>query len=151
GKPAIIDETKWPEVMKENIKRCSLAGKTLTVVLKDGAVVGMIALQDQIRPEAKQAIKHLKRMGIQVTLLTGDHQRTAEAIAREAGIELVYAELLPDDKLRIIKGLREEFGHVAMVGDGVNDAPALASASVGIAMGGTGSDAALETADLVLM
>jgi len=115
------------------------------------AVVGVIAFQDSIRPQTKQAIDQIKRLGIEVAMLTGDQEKTAQSIAREAGIHLVYSQLLPEDKMNRIKDLKRTYGYVAMVGDGVNDAPALATATVGIAMGGVGSDAALETADLVLM
>jgi Cd2+/Zn2+-exporting ATPase len=90
-------------------------------------------------------------MGIRTAMLTGDRDATARAIAREAGIDLVYADLLPEDKVAKIRSLRQSFGQIAMVGDGVNDAPALAAATVGIAMGAAGSAAALDTADLVLM
>jgi Zn2+/Cd2+-exporting ATPase len=94
----------------------------------------------------------LKRLGVeQIVMLTGDNQRTAESIAQEIGIDQVYAELLPEAKLEVIRQLQQQYPSVAMVGDGINDAPALAQASVGIAMGTAGSDVALETADVVLM
>ncbi len=114
--------------------------------------LGLIAVADVLRADAAEVVRELKAEGIQqVVLLTGDNPVVARAIAREAGIDEVYAGLLPEDKLRIIKELRERGGSVAMVGDGVNDAPALAAASLGIAMGAAGTDVALETADVVLM
>ncbi len=131
-------------------------GKTVMLVAQvEGEQVqplGLIAVADVLRPESAAIVQELKAEGIQqVALLTGDNPVVARAIARQAGIDEVYAGLLPEDKLRIIKQLRERYGSVAMVGDGVNDAPALAAASLGIAMGAAGSDVALETADVVLM
>jgi Cd2+/Zn2+-exporting ATPase len=97
-------------------------------------------------------VSELKSLGIErVVMLTGDNERTAAAIASQVGVDAYYADLLPEDKVRIVKALRAEYGVVAMVGDGVNDAPALASASIGMAMGAAGTDVALETADVVLM
>ncbi|MDM9380312.1 heavy metal translocating P-type ATPase [Chlorogloeopsis sp. ULAP01] len=116
------------------------------------SILGLIALADKIRPEAPIAIAHLRKLGVeQVVMLTGDNQQTANSVAQAIGIDQVYAELLPEDKLRVIRHLQKEYETVAMVGDGINDAPALAQASVGIAMGKAGSDVALETADIVLM
>lgn len=115
-------------------------------------IVGLVALADKIRPEAAKAIAHLRKLGVeQIVMLTGDNQQTANSVAQAIGIDQVYAELLPEDKLRVIRHLQKEYETVAMVGDGINDAPALAQASVGIAMGKAGSDVALETADIVLM
>jgi len=105
-----------------------------------------------VRSQAAETISRLKKLGIeQIVMLTGDNQQTAESVARELGVDRVYAELLPEDKLHVIRRLQQEYKTVAMVGDGINDAPALAQASVGIAMGAAGSDVALETADIVLM
>ncbi len=115
-------------------------------------VVGVIAIADQVRSPAAATIAKLKALGVeQVVMLTGDNRETAESVARELGVDRVYAGLLPEDKLHVIRRLQQEYQTVAMVGDGINDAPALAQASVGIAMGGAGSDVALETADIVLM
>jgi Zn2+/Cd2+-exporting ATPase len=126
-------------------------GKTAMVVTNQSPL-GVIAVADTLRPEAAQSVAQLKRLGIQrVAMLTGDNRRAAEAIAREAGIDEVHADLLPADKVRLVKQLDKQYGAVALVGDGVNDAPALAAASVGVAMGAAGSDVALETADVVLM
>lgn len=127
-------------------------GKTVIVVGNARHVCGLIAVADTVRPEAREIVAALHAAGIEhVIMLTGDNRVTAEAIAREVGIDEVYAELLPEDKLRKIEELVARYGTVAMVGDGVNDAPALARASLGIAMGAIGSDAAIETADIALM
>jgi len=151
GKPALLDERYRDERINADMERLEREGKTVTVLQNDGGAVALIALRDQVRPEAKEAVARLKRLGLEVALLTGDGERTAAAIAKELGIARAYAGLLPEDKVERIKELKREYGSVAMVGDGVNDAPALATANVGIAMGADGSDAALETADLVLM
>jgi len=127
-------------------------GKTVVWVAQAQQVVGIIAIADQVRPEAARAIAQLKKLGIeQIIMLTGDNPRTAHSIAQAIGVDQVYAELLPEDKLHIIRQLQTQHQTVAMVGDGINDAPALAQASVGIAMGVAGSDVALETADIVLV
>jgi Cd2+/Zn2+-exporting ATPase len=127
-------------------------GKTVIIIGNARHVCGLIAVADTIRPEARQIVADLHAAGIRhVVMLTGDNRVTAQAIAREVGIDEVRAELLPEDKLHQIERLVAEYGEVAMVGDGVNDAPALARASLGIAMGAIGSDAAIETADIALM
>ncbi len=127
-------------------------GQTVMLVGVEGNVIGVIAVADQLRPEAPGAIAALKALGIRTTvMLTGDNPRVAAAIARQVGIDEFRAELLPEDKQKAVRALVEQYGQVAMVGDGVNDAPALAAATVGIAMGGAGTDVALETADVALM
>jgi Cd2+/Zn2+-exporting ATPase len=127
-------------------------GKTVVWVAQAQQVIGIIAIADQVRPEAGRAIAQLRKLGIeQIIMLTGDNPRTAHSIAQAIGVDQVYAELLPEDKLHQIRQLQKQYQTVAMVGDGINDAPALAQASVGIAMGVSGSDVALETADIVLM
>jgi Zn2+/Cd2+-exporting ATPase len=127
-------------------------GKTVVWVAQEQQAIGIIAIADQVRPEAGQAIVELRKLGIeQIIMLTGDNPRTAHSIAQAIGVDQVYAELLPEDKLHKIRQLQKQYKTVAMVGDGINDAPALAQASVGIAMGVSGSDVALETADIVLM
>lgn len=116
------------------------------------SVMGVIAIADMVRPEAVATMKRLRKLGVeQIVMITGDNQRTADSVAQAVGIDQVYAELLPEDKLDVIRSLQQKYQTVAMVGDGINDAPALAQASVGIAMGVAGSDVALETADIVLM
>jgi len=151
GKPAFMESDYLFENVMMDIERMENEGKTLVVLQNPSGIAGIIALQDQIRPDTSRVIRDLKAIGIHTVMLTGDQQKTAEAIGRQAGIQQVYADLLPEDKLSIIKQLKQSHHYVAMVGDGVNDAPALATASVGIAMGAGGSDVALETADLVLM
>ncbi|WP_127593929.1 heavy metal translocating P-type ATPase [Paenibacillus lautus] len=126
-------------------------GKTVSVILKGDRIVGMIALQDAVRPQAAMAVKRLQQLGIKVAMLTGDRKATADVIAKESGVDMVFSDLLPEDKVTHIKELRARYGHVVMVGDGVNDAPALATATVGIGMGVSGSGTALEVADAVLM
>ncbi|TCO42348.1 P-type E1-E2 ATPase [Kribbella antiqua] len=120
------------------------------LVEEDGVLLGAVAVRDEIRPEATEAVAMLRRQGVEVVMLTGDNARTAAAIAAQAGIDDVRAELLPEDKARIVTGLKAR-GPVAMVGDGINDAPALATAEAGIAMGVMGSDVAIEAADVALM
>ena len=126
------------------------SGASVVVVEHDGAPVGAVAVRDELRPEAAAVVGRLQAMGIDVVMLTGDHQATAVAIAEQAGIDDVRAELLPDDKRSIVGDLRGG-GRVAMIGDGINDAPALAAADVGLAMGALGSDIAIETADIAIM
>lgn len=134
------------------IERLQSEGKTVVVVGDERAAWALLAIRDNVRPNARQAVAALHTAGIRkVVMLTGDNRRTAEAIAREVGVDKIYADLTPEDKARIVRELTALHGHVAMVGDGVNDAPALAEASVGIAMGAAGTDVALETADVALM
>ncbi|BDG62290.1 hypothetical protein caldi_33800 [Caldinitratiruptor microaerophilus] len=154
GSVRLLDEFAVPadHPVRAQARRLADGGRTTVVVLADGRPRGIIALADTPRVAAREAIAELKAMGVErIVMLTGDHVRAAEAIAREVGVDDVRAELLPQDKLAVIRELRERYGPVAMVGDGVNDAPALAAADVGIAMGGIGTDVALETADVVLM
>ncbi|MCM3573665.1 cadmium-translocating P-type ATPase [Mesobacillus subterraneus] len=125
-------------------------GKTIVFIERNGQLAGLIALKDVVREETKQAIDLLKSEGIYTVMLTGDSQNTGKAIAAESHVEGYIAECLPETKVQELKKLKEQYGQVAMVGDGINDAPALATANVGIAMG-EGSDVALETADVVLM
>jgi Cd2+/Zn2+-exporting ATPase len=121
------------------------------VAAKPPEVLGVLAIADTLRPTTAEALGQLRALGItHLTMLTGDNRRVAEAIAGRLGIDF-EAELLPDDKLQAIRRLREKYGPVAMVGDGINDAPSLAAADLGVSLGGAGTDVALETADVVLM
>jgi Cd2+/Zn2+-exporting ATPase len=127
-------------------------GCTAVLVAADGAPVGIIAVADEVRESGREAVRLLRGQGVtRIVLLTGDNANAARAIARDLSLDDYRAELLPEDKVAAIAALRAEHGPVAMIGDGVNDAPALAAADVGIAMGAAGTDAALETADVVLM
>lgn len=142
----------WTEEVDQQVQQLERQGQTVIPVAVDGVLKGLIALADTPRIEAKKAVAELKRIGIrEVIMITGDNQRTAERIAKELGIDRVYAEVLPQNKLQIIRDLQAQGKKVAFVGDGVNDAPALAAAEVGIAMGLAGTDVALETADIGLM
>jgi P-type Cu2+ transporter len=125
-------------------------GKTPMFVAVDGELAGIVAVADTIKPSARETLRRLKQMGIEAVMITGDNRHTAEAVARELGIERVFAEVLPAEKARNVEQLQGEGKHVAMVGDGVNDAPALAQADIGIAIG-AGTDVAIETAKVVLM
>lgn len=128
------------------------AGRSVVVVVEDGAFVGLLAVADTLRPEAPSFVRELRSRGLEhAVILTGDNPGTAKAIAAQAGIEEVHAALLPEDKVSWVTALREKYGSVAMVGDGVNDAPALAVANVGIAMGAKGSDAAIAASDVALL
>ncbi len=127
-------------------------GKTVMFAALSGQAVGALAVADTLRSGVREVMAQLTRAGISHTImLTGDNARAAAAIARQAGLQEVRADLMPEDKLDALKGLLQQYGSVGMVGDGVNDAPALAHATVGIAMGGAGTDVALETADVALM
>lgn len=140
-----------PEV-HATLEAMSQAGRTVVLVGDDRHVCGFVALEDEVRPEARGALLALRELGVEhLIMLTGDNQGTAKAIAEQVGIDEFRAELLPADKVSVVESLVAKYGAVAMVGDGVNDAPAMGRATVGIAMGAAGSDAAIETADIALM
>lgn len=127
-------------------------GQTVIMVANETEIIGVISIADTIRPDAKELISDLRRQGIQkIIMLTGDNRRSARAISDQLGIDEFYAELMPEDKVKVLQTLQEEYGPVAMIGDGINDAPALASADIGIAIGIAGADVAMEIADMVLM
>jgi Cu2+-exporting ATPase len=136
--------------LAEDAARLAQEGKTAMFVVVDGKASGLVAAADQIRRSAQPAIAALKELGLEVAMISGDNQRTAEAVGGELGIDRVFAEVLPEDKANYVAKLQQEGKRVAMVGDGVNDAPALAQADVGIAIG-AGTDVAVETANVVLM
>jgi Zn2+/Cd2+-exporting ATPase len=134
------------------LDRLSGRGCTPVLVARDADPLGIIAVADRPRRSGRDAVDLLRQQGVEsIVLLTGDSRSTAQTIGAELGVDEIHAELLPEGKVAVIEALRRRFGAVAMVGDGVNDAPALAAADIGIAMGAAGSDAALETADIALM
>ncbi|KKT34319.1 MAG: hypothetical protein UW22_C0081G0003 [Candidatus Gottesmanbacteria bacterium GW2011_GWB1_44_11c] len=135
---------------REILDRLASGGKTLSLIAVDNKLAGVVAAADTIKPNAKKAVEKLKQLGIEVAMITGDHKKVAEAVGRELGIDRVFAEVLPEDKEKYVKKLQDEGKFTAMVGDGVNDAPALAQSDVGIAIG-AGTDVAIETAKVVLM
>ncbi len=134
----------------EELSRLETEGKTAMLVGIDGSISGIIAVADQIKDSSKKAIEELKNMGLEVYMITGDNQRTAKAIAEEVGIKNVLAEVLPENKAEVVEAIKAEGKLVGMVGDGINDAPALVAADVGFAIG-TGTDVAMEAADITLM
>ena len=137
--------------VSDTIAKLHMEGKAAILVAQEGKCIGIIALSDVIRPEAKAVVEKLSKLGTKSVLLTGDNKRTAEYFAAKAGISEVYAELLPDKKVETIQHLQSAAGKVCMIGDGVNDAPALKVAEVGVAMGNMGSDIAVDAADIALM
>jgi Cd2+/Zn2+-exporting ATPase len=145
------EEFPHPDALCMQIRRLEAGGQTTFLLAEDTTVRGYIALADQARPSSRRVVAELNDMGLATVMLTGDHAQAATAIGEEVGVTDVRAGLMPGDKVDAVVGLLQEFDAVAMVGDGVNDTPALASASVGIAMGGAGSPQALETADIALM
>jgi Cd2+/Zn2+-exporting ATPase len=152
GNPLALRElgidTSWAE---EAIERFESEGRTVVLVSFDGTLGGLIAISDEVRTGAVEALQRLSRAGVKTVMLTGDNERSAQAIAHRVGVDEYLAHLLPTEKVDVVRHLREQYGAVAMVGDGINDAPAMAVADVGIAMGAAGTDIAIESGDIVLM
>ena len=155
GTPVFLGKPEWVVSRRVNVDlgaadRLRAGAKTVIAVARDTTCLGLIAVLDLPKPDAKQAIEELKKMGIETALLTGDHEATARAIASQIGITTVFAGVSPTGKADEVKKLQEQGQHVAFVGDGLNDAPALAQADLGIAVG-TGTDVAIATGQIVLM
>jgi len=152
GSPRMLGANADFETARPTLDELQGDGKTAVLVAQDDILIGVIGIADEVRATSREAVAALKRSGIQHTImLTGDNAAAAAAISRQVGVDEFRAELLPEAKVDAVTSLLGEYGHVAMVGDGVNDAPALATSTVGIAMGGAGTDTALETADIALM
>ena len=139
------------EVDRSILEKYAQDGKTVIFIGNNENLIGIVTVKDKLRDEAKDVISNLNNMGVQTVMLTGDNKVAANSVAEKLGIKYVYSELMPEDKLNLLDTIRNKFGDTAMVGDGINDAPALARANVGIAMGAVGSDVAIETADIALM
>jgi len=150
GKPSLFEGDKLSPEMEKKFADLEEQGKTAMAVGIDGRIVGIIAVADTLKENASDVIRELEEMGLRTVMLTGDNSRTAKAIASRLGISEVYAEVMPDEKVEVVKKAQQKYGMVAMVGDGINDAPALTQANVGIAMG-TGTDIAIEAGDIVLV
>lgn len=153
GRPRLLAEQGIVVDREVEVRAGSLAavGRTVILAAQSGKVIGMLVLEDTLRPEAKEVIFRLKKLGVRTVLVTGDNTTTAERIATDLGISEVHAEVLPEQKVEIVKQLQAEGRIVAFVGDGVNDGPALATANVGVAMGLAGTDVAIETAEIALL
>ncbi len=152
GSHALFDaEYPHSEVFCDLVHQAEARGETTMLLSVGDNVRGYISVADQVRPESADVIRQLRDLGQQTVMLTGDHAAVAQAVAAQVGVDTVRADLLPEDKVSAVRALLGEYGSVAMVGDGINDTPALAAATVGIAMGGAGSAQALETADVALM
>ena len=154
GNVNMFDEAgvSLPEPVLKDVQDLENQGKTAMLVYQEQRLLGLIAVADVIRSDAPAAVARLRELGVGKTvMLTGDNARVAAHIAGQVDLSDTHSDLLPEDKLSVIRSLVNEYGEVAMVGDGVNDAPALANSTVGIAMGGAGTDVALETADVALM
>ena len=149
--PLFLAEHETPEKIVEEVEEAEERGQTTMLICDGERVVGYLAVQDEPRPEAREVIAELKAEGIRTLMLTGDNSGVADNIAEKVGIDNVFAGLLPAEKLNKLIELKNEFGQVVMVGDGINDSPALAQADIGVAMGGAGNAQVLETADVVLM
>lgn len=150
GKAALLEQRGIRSALAEKAAGLAAIGRTPMFVAVDGREAGIVAVSDTVRPESKEAIATMHTLGLRVVMMTGDNQRTAEAVASQVGVDVVFADVLPKDKADKVKALQAEGHVVGMVGDGINDAPALAQADVGLAVG-TGTDVAMESADITLM
>jgi Cu+-exporting ATPase len=152
GKPSLLNpqDRRVNLHLKKKFKELQEQAKTVMMVAVNGEILGLIAVADTLKEDTVKAIRELKRMGLKTVMLTGDNRRTAEAIGRQIGMSDIYAEVMPDEKVEIVKQAQKRYGMVAMVGDGINDAPALTQANVGIAIG-TGTDIAIEAGDIILV
>jgi Cd2+/Zn2+-exporting ATPase len=139
------------EEFKEKVDELESQGKTVVLIGSEGRLLGLVAIADKVRPGAKEALERLRKAGVKSVMLTGDNERSAKAIADQVGLDEYWAALLPTEKVEVLGLLKERYGTVAMVGDGINDAPAMAVSDVGIAMGAAGTDIAIEAGDIVLM
>jgi Cd2+/Zn2+-exporting ATPase len=147
--PGEVDDGEFPEEVLAALER---EGKTVVLVGTASSLIGAVAIADEVRPDSGRAVERLRELGVgRVVMLTGDNEGTARAIAERVGVDEYRAELLPEEKVAAVESLQAADAEVAMVGDGINDAPALATAEVGVAMGAAGTDTALETADIALM
>jgi len=151
GKQPLFGSISVSDRIKEKAEELSGQGKTIVFIGTEEKIYGIIALKDEIRDESREVISDIKKLGIKVVMLTGDNRSTAQTVADELGIKEVSSDLKPENKIRIVRELEERYGTVAMAGDGINDAPALARATVGFAMGAAGTDAAIEAADIALL
>jgi Cu+-exporting ATPase len=151
GTRSYLHERRVPvEAVEDHVSELEAAGKTVMLLSVDGTVQGLLAVADRVKDSSRRAIQILQEMGLQVYMITGDNRRTAEAIGREGGVADIMAEVLPERKAQAVEEIRSQGKIVAMVGDGINDAPALVTADIGMAMG-TGTDIAMESADITLM
>lgn len=149
--PLFLEEHQTPEKIILASQAAERQGQTTMLICDGDRVIGYLAVEDEPRPGTKEVLAELKGEGMRTVMLTGDNAGVAERVAVEVGLDQVFANLLPADKLRKLNEFKQEFGQVVMVGDGINDSPALAQADIGVAMGGAGNAQVLETADVVLM
>jgi Cu+-exporting ATPase len=150
GKPDLLFEGSWTPEAEEILRSLQNQAKTAMVVGLGGMPIGLVAVADTLKEDSVLAIQELKRMGLETVMLTGDNQRTAEAIGSILNMTSIHAEVMPDEKVEVVKQAQATYGMVAMVGDGINDAPALTQANVGVAIG-TGTDIAIESGDVILV
>jgi len=152
GNHRLVEERKQcsPD-LEAQLRAHEAAGRTVTLLAGEAGVLALFAVADTLKPSSRSAVAELKALGVTPVMLTGDNEATAQAIAEAAGIDEARGNLLPEDKLAAIKGLQARYGATAMTGDGINDAPALAQADIGFAMGGAGTHVAMEAADVVIM